>query len=271
MKLDDLGFTEYYLRRYNKIILKWMDENKLPLNEVQNYLTAFLLRYQGATNSGSFDREIIEKFFNFLDVAPLPVLRRALSAGQFQSKLWLRDEMKRVTLPPLRNTLVLGGWIGLLGPILLHDNYFQVSKLFSIDIDPNCLELADLLNTPWLARNWQFKAITGDATTYDYTNFCAHTNQVIDGEVHEIDFKVDPVNTILNTSCEHFALDSWLPKVAEGTLLILQSNDFEVLDEHIYCHHSLEQFKEELGLRKVLFAGEMTMPSYKRFLIIGHK
>ncbi len=268
MKSEDLGFTEYYLRRYNKIILKWMDESERPLKEVQNLLTAFLLRYQGATSP---KREYIEKYFNFLEAAPLNILERALSAGQFQSKQWLREELLRLKLPSLGNTLVLGGWMGLLGPILLHDNALAIEKLFSIDLDPQCLPLADLLNTPWLTRQWQFKAITGDATTYDFAHFKAHTQQEINGEIHEIDFEVHPVNTIINTSCEHFALDSWLPKVPKGTLLIAQSNDNEDLEEHNFCHESLQDFESALMLDKVILCAEMTLPTYKRFLVIGQK
>ena len=258
---------EYFLRRYNKIILKWSQE--VELKKAQNQLTSFLIRF---LNSCGHEKNLIAKYFNFLEKVPLCVLTDALSEGQFESKVWLREKLhKHLYQTKLGNTLLLGGWIGLLGPLLLQNNSLKIDQLFSIDKDPRCLEWADLLNTLWLEKKWQFKAITGDVNQYDYSHFKAQTSQRIDQELKQIDFEVSPVQTIINTSCEHFSLKCWLPTVTKNTLLILQSNNFSELEEHNFCHKNLEEFIEQCNLSHIIYQGEKQLARYRRFLVIGHK
>ncbi len=258
---------EYFLRRYNKIILKWSEEADLKV--VQNQLTSFLMRFLRTCGD---EKNLIAKYFNFLEAVPLSILTDALSEGQFESKLWLREKLlEHLPQSKLGNTLLLGGWIGLLGPLLLQKNSLKIDQLFSIDKDPRCLEWADLLNTLWLEKQWQFKAITGDVNQYDYSHFRAQTSQRIDQELKQIDFEVKPVNTIINTSCEHFSLKSWLPTVSTDTLLILQSNNYSELEEHNFCHRNLEEFVDECKLSRITYQGEKQLERYRRFLVIGYK
>lgn len=264
---ENLENQEYFLRRYNKIVLQW--SKNIQVRDAQNLLTSVILRFIQACGD---EKELISKYFNFLEVAPLNVVNDALSEGQFKSKIWLRDQVKEhLGKRELGQTIVLGGWIGLLGPILLCENLFRIEKLFSIDRDPKCLDLADLLNTLWLTNEWQFKAITGDASQFDFNDFRATTTQLINNTNISIDFTINPVQTIINTSCEHFALESWLPKVPKGTLLILQSNNNESLKEHKFCHSSAVEFLKELDLSEVIYSGTMELDHYQRFLVIGLK
>ena len=266
--------TEYLLRRYNKIILMWINEQdkdkSLDLKTFQNQLTQFILRYQQYVTT---ERVSVEKYFNFLEQTPYPILKDALSAGQFESKAWLREELLANLGPKkLGQTLILGGWVGLLGPILFQrESGLGIERIFSMDKDPNCTRYADLLNTPWLIQDWKYKAFCADATQMDYSHLIATTTQLIDNERKEIDFEIDPLDTIINTSCEHFPLESWLSSVKKGTLLILQSNNFHDHPEHTSTHKDLESFQKDANLSKVIYAAEKALPKYKRFLLIGQK
>jgi hypothetical protein len=52
-----------------------------------------------------------------------------------------------------------------------------------------------------------------------------------------------------------------------GCLIVVQSNNYNI-PEHIRTASSLEEFKEQSNLT-VMWAGELELPLYKRFMIIG--
>jgi hypothetical protein len=77
-------------------------------------------------------------------------------------------------------------------------------------------------------------------------------------------------DVVINTSCEHITqeqYDTWLSGMPYNTLLVLQSNNYEI-PEHVRTAKDLEEFKSQSGI-KVLWAGELELPLYKRFMIIG--
>jgi len=49
---------------------------------------------------------------------------------------------------------------------------------------------------------------------------------------------------------------------------VLQSNNYDI-PEHIRTAHSLEEFEKQCNLRNVLWAGELELPLYKRWMVIG--
>jgi hypothetical protein len=55
-----------------------------------------------------------------------------------------------------------------------------------------------------------------------------------------------------------------------NSLLVLQSNNYNI-DEHVRIANSLDEFKEQCQLGIVLYAGELELPLYKRFMIIGQQ
>jgi hypothetical protein len=77
-------------------------------------------------------------------------------------------------------------------------------------------------------------------------------------------------DVVINTSCEHISQDQydlWLSGMPYNTLLVLQSNNYNI-PEHVRIAKDLEEFKEQSGIN-VLWAGEMELPLYKRFMLIG--
>jgi hypothetical protein len=80
------------------------------------------------------------------------------------------------------------------------------------------------------------------------------------------------VDVVINTSCEHITQEqyaTWLGKRTKDQLLVLQSNNYKI-DEHVRTADSLEEFVEQSHVN-VLWAGELELPLYKRFMIIGTK
>ena len=75
-----------------------------------------------------------------------PALGEALNKKQIASKMGLADSLLDAVGPELGNVLVLGGWLGVLGAVLLHDPRFVIDHVESVDIDPRCAAVALSLN-----------------------------------------------------------------------------------------------------------------------------
>lgn len=186
-----------------------------------------------------------------------PALGEALNKKQIASKMWLADSLLDAVGPELGNVLVLGGWLGVLGAVLLHDRRFVIDKLESVDIDPRCAAVALSLNATH-ARAGRFAAHTGDMLEIDYDSrrkAAAGTQDLI-----------------VNTSCEHLnEFDRWYDRIPAGQLLAMQSNDYFACGEHVNCVPDLAAFRSQAPMRELLFAGERTFRRYARFMLIGRK
>jgi hypothetical protein len=92
--------------------------------------------------------------------------------------------------------------------------------------------------------------------------------QAVTADMCEIRSDAD---VVINTSCEHITQDQydlWLSGMPHNTLLVLQSNNYDI-PEHVRIANSLEEFKQQCHLEKILWAGELTLPLYTRFMIIA--
>ena len=200
----------------------------------------------------AFQRDVV----NTLSHHREPALSEALNKNQMASKMWLADALFDVVGANLGDVLVVGGWLGVLAAILLHDNRFTIERIASLDIDPHCADIALALNATHV-RNGKFAALTADMPDYDYAG--------LNG------FAAAP-NLVINTSCEHVrAFDRWYDRIPAGQLLALQSNDYFACREHVNCVPDLAAFRAQAPLRDVLFAGEYKLRRYVRFMLIGRK
>ena len=62
----------------------------------------------------------------------------------------------------------------------------------------------------------------------------------------------------------------WLNNIPEGAKIILQSNNYSELEEHVNCSETLDEFVKKSKLN-VEVAKELELTKYKRFMIIGTK
>ena len=129
---------------------------------------------------------------------------------------------------------------------LLFQSSISVKNIRSIDIDPSCEETANTLNKIEEIAG-KFRAVTA--------NMC---------EVRS------DADVVINTSCEHITQDDydlWLSGMPHNSLIVVQSNNYDI-PEHVRTANSLEHFKEQSHLN-IIWAGELSLPLYTRYMIIG--
>jgi hypothetical protein len=169
----------------------------------------------------------------------------AFWSGQLKSKEWLIKNLR----PHIKKFVTVdihGGWVGVLASMLFQSDV-PVLNIRSIDIDPSCEPIASNMNK-LEEMVGKFRAVTAD--------MCAIRS---DAEV------------VINTSCEHITQDQydlWLSGIAHNTLLVLQSNNYNI-PEHVRIAKDLEDFKSQCGDINILWAGELELPLYTRFMIIA--
>lgn len=190
------------------------------------------------------------------------------SRGQLQSKLWLIDELKKCNVE-LGTVFLCAGWYATLATMLFESD-IKVDKVRSFDIDPSCIDIAETFNKPWFMEQWRFKSITQDIMDIDYDEhvwqFWSNANNRMSRPI------TDSPDTIINTSCEHIEnFAEWYAKIPDGKLVILQSNNFFQVEEHVNCVNNIEEFKTQAPMLEVLYSGELELPKYKRFMLIGYK
>ncbi len=169
--------------------------------------------------------------------------------GQVNSKVWLAEQLVGfVPVKPL-NIVIYGGWNGVLASILFNSK-IAIQHVTSVDIDPVCEDIASTVNRRYLDQN-KFSAITADMTTV--------TNENAD--------------VVINTSCEHITQEQynkWLNNQPNNAVIVLQSNNYFNLDEHIRCSANLEEFVQVSSINPYLRKTLQT-PKYDRYMLIGKK
>ena len=215
------------------------------------------------TFGDEFYRDILEGMAVYADSAfyrdvlgtltrhPEPRIADALNGNQIASKRWLADSLFATVGERVGNVVILGGWMGALAAVLLHDPRFRIDRVESVDIDPRCAPVAESLNDTH-ARTGRFAARTADML--------------------DIDYAAERADLVINTSCEHVVeFDRWYARVPDGQRLVLQSNDYVACREHVNCVADLAAFRAQAPMRDVRFAGERPMKRYVRFMLIGQK
>ena len=89
-----------------------------------------------------------------------------------------------------------------------------------------------------------------------------------------IDYRsVKKHDIILCTSCEHIEQDLLNEFIGrrrkDDSIVILQSNNYTKLTEHINCVEDEDEFESKLKLKMTHFKGNLQCDGFKRFMIIG--
>ena len=169
----------------------------------------------------------------------------AFWSGQLNSKEWLITNLRK-NIKKVVSIDIHGGWVGVLASMLFQSDIY-IKHIRSVDIDPTCESIANMMNKKEEIAG-MFRAVTSD--------MC------------EIRSDAD---VIINTSCEHITQDQyelWVSGMPRNSLLVLQSNNYNI-NEHVRIANSLDEFKDQCQLGSILYAGELDLPLYKRFMIIG--
>lgn len=170
--------------------------------------------------------------------------------GQVHSKIWLIENLKRhIKCSEGHRLAIYGGWNGVLANLCFNSG-IEITHITSVDIDPNCEEIANTVN--------KIHEMKG--------NFCAVTADMCQ-------YVVEDAEIVINTSCEHITQEQyerWIDMQPNNALIILQSNDFFDCEEHIRCVLDLNDFINQSKI-KVLEADILNLPKYNRYMIIGKK
>lgn len=191
------------------------------------------------------DTEYLHYWMQAIRQSPNPMRTMdAFWSGQLKSKEWLITNLRK-NVNTFISIDIHGGWVGVLASMLFQSS-IPIKNIRSVDIDPTCESIATMMNKQEEIVG-RFRAVTAD--------MC------------EIRSDAD---VIINTSCEHITQDEfdlWKTGVPYGSLLVLQSNNYDI-PEHVRTASSLEEFKQQCDIN-VIWAGELELPLYTRFMVIG--
>ncbi len=206
------------------------------------------------------------KAFKDFYVNDIKIADDCFSRGQLQSKMWITEQLKKLDLK-LGTVFLCAGWYGTLATMLF-ENDLDIKKIRSFEIDKSCWKIAETFNKPWVMKDWQFKSCTQNIHDIDYSTHVYNVNRS-NGTTCEL---TDSPDTIINTSCEHLEnFTEWYNKIPAGKILILQTNNYFDLDEHVNCSKSVDDFGKITPMQKVYFEGELGLEKYSRYMRIGLK
>jgi hypothetical protein len=175
--------------------------------------------------------------------------------GQVKSKMWLIDNLIPFINKENNKIVIHGGWNGILSSLLFQSSIY-IEKIISVDIDPSCEKISKTVNKIENMAG-KFLSVTCNMSDYDY----CYNGKFIRPDI------------VINTSCEHIdqkEYEKWLSKIPNGSIIVLQSNNYFDLDEHIRCACDLEDFESQSKiLAKGKFEIELPNTGYKRFMLIG--
>lgn len=175
--------------------------------------------------------------------------KRTLEAfwgGQLKSKEWLIDNLKP-WINDSADITIYGGWVGVLASMIFQSG-IPINKIESVDIDIKCLDISIKMNKIEEMQG-RFRSVCRPMETYP-------------------NFGYNPI--AINTSAEHISqhqYERWLELLIPNTLIVIQSNNYQI-DEHVRIANSLTEFQEQCHLKEV-WAGELQLPLYTRYMIIG--
>ena len=210
--------------------------------------------------------QFVDAFKNFF-VNDTEIWDDCFARGQLESKLWLVRELQQCDIP-LGTVFICAGWYATIATMLFESD-IEVDKIRSFDMDTTCASIAEVFNKPWVVDAWKFKASYKDIHDIDFTGKTPYSVYKSNGEEQLL---LDSPDTILNTSCEHIEnFEEWYAKIPDGKLVILQSNNFYDVEEHVNCVTDVDEFINTAPMSTVLYSGELALPKYNRFMIIGYK
>ena len=153
---------------------------------------------------------------------------------------------------------------------MLFESKIKVDKIRSFDIDDTCVDIAETFNKPWFVDKWRFKSITQDIMDINYNE---HVWQYWSNANNRMSYHITDIpNTIINTSCEHIQnFAKWYYNIPEGKLLILQTNNYFDLPDHVNCSKTLKSYSNETPMSKVLYEGKLDLEKYTMYMRIGYK
>lgn len=213
--------------------------------------------------------EIIKKILKDYPNRLVDVLN-SLGERQQLSKDWLVEKLNAYK-HPFRNKMksdslsiiILCSWYGLLAYKLIEKfNLKKINRIHCVDYDPKVKRIANRL----------FRKIDNENLKNGVLTLIKHWERDI-VDMPEKELKNSEI--LINTSCEHLnqqTIYDIIDKTDRGTLIVLQSNNYHKIQEHINTVKDLQEFVSQYQSRLInIEMHEKDFLEYKRFMIIGSK
>ena len=188
-----------------------------------------------------FDYSMLKAISKISDDPKVKSIVNSLNPNQENSKTWLVSEsIKYFDLFEKPRFLVAAGWYGNLA-----NKLSDHGEVLSFDMDINCAIIGKKLYP-----KVKFK-------TYDMMDYRS----------------VKKHDVIICTSCEHIKQDVLNEFIGrrrkDDSIVILQSNNYTSLPEHINCVKDENEFADKTNLKMIHYKGSLQCDGFKRFMIIG--
>ena len=177
---------------------------------------------------------------NYTDIKIIYQLWNSLNDNQAISKEWLIDHVIQYATDtkPL-NILVVAGWFGLTGFLLKQRIVCDVTI---VDKDKNCADIGSKL----------------------YPDLIHITEEIAN-------FNPKPYDIIICTACEHLTdqyLNRFLDKKKKSTVVFLQSNNYNSIEDHINYKNNINEFADGLQL-SIIRRLTLNLQDCERYMVIG--
>lgn len=172
----------------------------------------------------------------------------SVSQGQYDSKIWMHEKLSKIYLNDV-HVDIIGSWFAFPMIEFLSDLY-DIKQIDLYDKDTNCHSVvAQYLNH------------------FDLDVKIAQFGDIFERK----DYRRRQL--IINTACEHMndmsELKSIYKDYPEKPLLVLQSNNYFGLPEHVNCVKDENELVEKNHIKEVLYKGKQSQKLYDRFMVIG--
>ena len=216
-----------------------------------------------------FDRDTLNTIRRLLDNYPDRIVDvlNSLSENQYSSKDWLIEKLneyphhfKYKSLDKKINICLLASWYGLLAYKMIEKfKLKQIANIDCIDFDPKSKSVAKKL----------WKKIDTDNLKNGKLAYVKFIEQDIK-DIKDFNYPI-----VICTSCEHLeqkAINDTINKLEQHTLVVLQSNNYKEINEHVNCSDNLDDFANLYvsKLRNIKIY-QKDFIKYKRFMLIGTK
>lgn len=170
-------------------------------------------------------------------------IAQSFDQKQIESKLWLQSEFvklfEQTDSSRLERINIVGGWYGhQLIPIIR--NILGDITIVFYELDAEAMHIC---KNYYFAEDKNIKYRHQDATE---ATFSGNTKLTI------------------CTSCEHMK-----PLNVKRGIVVLQSNDYFEIADHVNCVKNLNDFKSQYDIKTLFYEGVLHFEKYKRFMIIG--
>ena len=188
-----------------------------------------------------------ESMYGNNDIYRIKDLIHSVDKNHWKSKQWLVDEFYKLYNHTDGSFYIGGGWYGLLAHLIRDAWPNESLNITSGDIDPRCEEFG------WkLFHSSDINFMTEDMVSRDLSEYSA----------------------VISTSCEHIEpqiLEKFIKSKRKDAWVVLQSNNYYELDEHINCYPNATSFANWVKplVKKIHFTGTLNLGDFNRFMVIG--